>query len=103
MSKFDILKYYEIALRHVENIIGVNSTSNFRIDKICMRIIPNYLGTFSSNNVPRMKNDTCCIVNTDSNKNLKHIGHVYSSIRVKYIFMIVLHVIIGYYHHIGNI
>ena len=25
MSKFDILKYYEIALRDVENIIGVNS------------------------------------------------------------------------------
>ena len=24
MSKFDILKYYEIALRDVENIIGVN-------------------------------------------------------------------------------
>ena len=55
ISKFEILKYYEIALRDVENIIGVNSTSNFRIDKICMRIIPNYLGTFSSNNVPRMK------------------------------------------------
>ena len=50
MTKYDILKYYEIALRDVENIIGVNSTSNFRIDKICMRIIPNYLGTFSSNN-----------------------------------------------------
>ena len=33
MSKFDILKYYEIALRDVENIIGVNSTSNVRIDK----------------------------------------------------------------------
>ena len=39
MPKCDILKYYEIALRGVENIIGVNSTSNFRIDKICMRII----------------------------------------------------------------
>ena len=67
MTKYDILKYYEIALRDVENIIGVNSTSNFRIDKICIRIIPNYLGTFSSNNIPRMKNNTCCIVNTDSN------------------------------------
>ena len=32
-----------------------------------MRIIPNFLGIFSSNNVPRMKNDTCCTVNTDSN------------------------------------
>ena len=66
MSNFDILKYYETALRDVENIIGDNSTSNFRIDKICMQIIPNYLGTFSSNNIPRMKNNTCCIVNTDA-------------------------------------
>ena len=46
MTKYDILKYYEIALIDVENIIGVNSTSIFRIDKICMRIVPNYLGTF---------------------------------------------------------
>ena len=38
MTKYDILKYYEIGLRDVENIIGVNSISNFRIkDQILIK------------------------------------------------------------------
>ena len=68
MSKYEILKFYELTLIEVENIIGVNSTSNFKINKLCFKFVPNYIGTYSSNNIPRMKNNECCIINTDDDK-----------------------------------
>ena len=32
------------------------------------KFVPNYIGTYSSNNIPRMKNNECCIINTDDDK-----------------------------------
>ena len=66
MSKYEILKCYEPTLRRVEDIIGVRSTSNLIINKLCFEFIPGFVGTFPSVLIPRMKNNECCIVNTDS-------------------------------------
>ena len=67
-NKYIILKYYEQSLRKIEDVIGVNSTSNFKINKLCFKFVQNYIGTYSSNNIPRMKNNECCIINTDDYK-----------------------------------
>ena len=68
MPKYEILKFYEQSLRQIEDVIGVSSTSNFKINKLCFKFVPNYIGTYSSNNIPRMKNNECCITNTDDDK-----------------------------------
>ena len=66
MSKYEILKWYEQTLRKVEDIIGVRSTSNLIISKLCFEFIPGFVGTFPSDFIPRMINNECCICNTDS-------------------------------------
>ena len=61
MSKYEILKFFENALTAVEDVLGVKTTSNIQINKLCFDLIPEFIGTFSSNNIPRMKNDQCSL------------------------------------------
>ena len=67
-TKYDILKYYLQILKILEDAIGVGIISNIKLDNICGKILNNYIGTYSSNDLPRMKNNDCAIVNTDDNK-----------------------------------
>lgn len=53
-------------LKSIEGVLGKGSTTNFELDKIGKRVLGDkYIGTFSSDQIPRMKNSECCIANLD--------------------------------------
>ena len=77
MSKYLILTQYEKILRDVEDILGSGVTTNDELDKLGYSIFKNnYLGTFSSDKIPKyIKNNQCFILNTDSSRSANKFGH----------------------------
>ena len=61
----------------------------------------NYQVPEKGEQLPRMKNDTCCIINTNSNNKTGTHWTCLFKYKEKIYFMIVLHVIIECYHRIG--
>ena len=66
MSKYKILKEYENNLTLLMDILGPSSTDNIELNKIGKLLFDNaFVGVFSSNTMPILKNNEMCIVNTD--------------------------------------
>ena len=77
MSKYQILKDYENVLRDVEDVLGASVTTDAQLTDLGYRIFKNdYLGTFSSDKMPKyIKNNQCFILNTDSSRSANKYGH----------------------------
>ena len=59
-------KLYNIELTKIIKKMGKNTTDNFQLDKVGKQLFGNkYIGTFSSDNIPTMRQGQYCIVNTD--------------------------------------
>jgi len=53
MSKFVILKYFELCIRDTEDVLGVNATSNITLERFAKKIFGRrFLGTFSADDYP---------------------------------------------------
>ena len=61
---------YNGLLTEIERIMGKDTeTSNFELDNIGQRIFnKKYIGTFSSDKIPKLKKEEMCIANLDSSK-----------------------------------
>ena len=76
MSKYQILKTYENILMHIEDVLGSKITNNLQLDNLGYNILPNYIGTFPSDKMPKViKDDQCFILNTDSSRSKNKTGH----------------------------
>ena len=77
MSKYLILKKYDLTLRNVEDILGASVTTDSQLTDLGYKIFKNvYLGTFSSDKMPKyIKNNQCFILNTDSSRSANKYGH----------------------------
>ena len=77
MSKYQILKKYEQILRDVEDILGASVTTDSQLTDLGYKFFKNdYLGTFSSDKMPKyIKNNQCFILNTDSSRSANKFGH----------------------------
>ena len=55
MSEYEILKFYEDALIHIEDVLGTNETTNQQLEILCKRLFGgDFLGIFSSNHWPKL-------------------------------------------------
>ena len=63
-----MLKQYEQTLMDIEDILGSGVTTNDQLDKLGYSIFKNdYLGTYSSDKMPKyIKNNQCFILNRSS-------------------------------------
>lgn len=53
-------------LKLIEDALGKDSTTNTELDKVGKYVLGDkYVGTFSSDEIPKMKHGDCCIVNLD--------------------------------------
>ena len=80
MSKYQILKEYNINLMNVMNILGSGVTNNIQLDKLGKYLFGKlFLGTFSSDFFPKhIKNGNCFIMNNKaSNQNGEHFTAFY--------------------------
>ena len=70
MSKYKILKDYEQTLMIVEDMLGPGVTTNIQLDMLGHLIFgSDYLGTYSSDQMPKsVKDNQCFILNTDSSR-----------------------------------
>ena len=77
MSKYQIFKKYEQILRDVDDILGASVTTDSQLTDLGYKIFKNdYLGTFSSDKMPKyIKNNQCFILNTDSSRSANKYGH----------------------------
>ena len=56
MSKFTILKQYEINLMNIMNLLGSVETDNIQLNKLGKFLFSTrYIGTFQSDQVPKLK------------------------------------------------
>ena len=76
MSKqYKILKEYEQNLVMLMDILGSPTTDNIELNKIGKYLFGNkFNGVYSSNDVPVLKNDEMCIVNTDDKEGVHWIA-----------------------------
>ena len=70
MSKYRILKEYENNLTVLMDILGKGSTDNLQLQSIGMYIFNSasnkpFVGVYSSDKMPALKNNEMCIINTD--------------------------------------
>lgn len=64
--KSSVPKEYKKILKFVESKLGVDSTTNFELDKFAKKSgMSKYVGTFSSDQIPEMEDGESCIVNLD--------------------------------------
>ena len=64
ISKYTILKYYIDKLKTIENnALSINETTNTQLNQF-KKFIPGFLGAFSSDKEPVLRNDESCILNT---------------------------------------
>ena len=77
MSKCQILKQYEQTLMDIEDILGASVTTDAQLTDSGYKNFKNdYLGTFSSDKMPKyIKNNQCFILNTDSSRSANKYGH----------------------------
>ena len=65
-SKYAILKDFEDIYVRVCDLIGDNSTTNITLNRLCKRIFGDrFIGVFCADEKFRLKDNQCCIVNTD--------------------------------------
>ena len=85
MSKYQILKKYEQILRDVEDILGASVTTDSQLTDLGYKIFKNdYLGTFSSELIPKyIKNNQCFILNTDSSRSANKYGQWIGFYKIK--------------------
>ena len=64
--KYNILKEYEQNLMRIMDILGTDSTDNIELNKLGEYLFADiFVGVFPSNEMPALKNNQMCIVNTD--------------------------------------
>ena len=64
--KYTILKEYEQNLLRIMDILGSGTTDNIELNKLGKYLfVDKFVGVFSSNDMPVLKNNQMCIVNTD--------------------------------------
>jgi len=57
---------YNIYLKIIENDMGNDTTTNHQLNHYCESVFPKYRGCFSSDTIPKLQNDECCIFNLDN-------------------------------------
>ena len=76
MTKFQILKEYEVNLMKIQDQLSDGITNNIEFDNFCYKVFGHdkYLGTMSSDKMPKyIKEEQCFILNTEpSNKSGMH-------------------------------
>ena len=102
-NKYTVLKYYNDVLKYIEDIIlNINETTNIQLNKF-KKYISGFIGAYSSDNIPKLKNNESCILNTQTSRQngehwvalIKYYNKIY--------FMIHLEEIIKNYHHYGKL
>ena len=70
MNKYKILKEYENNLMFLMDILGSTTTNDSDLNKIGIYLFgkKKFVGVFPSDQVPLLKNNQCCIINTDDSK-----------------------------------
>ena len=69
MSSYKILKEYETNLTYLMDILGSTTTDNFSLNKVCKYLFDDlFIGVFPSDQMPILKNNEMCIINTDNKK-----------------------------------
>ena len=69
MTDYNILKEYEQNLMYLHDVLGNGTTNNMELNKICLYLFGNvFKGVYSSDQMPSLKNNEMCIINTDDRK-----------------------------------
>ena len=75
MNKYKILKEYELNLTNLMDLLGNGSTDNIELNKIGKYLFGDlFIGVYSANKMPTLKNDQMCIINTDDKKGVHWIA-----------------------------
>ena len=68
-QKYNILKDFDDCLMRIEDIIGDKTTTNTQLLKLGKQLFGDrFKGVYCSDQNFRLKNNDCCIINTDSSK-----------------------------------
>lgn len=68
VNKYTVLKYYNDVLKYIEdNILNINETTNIQLNKF-RKYINGFIGAYSSDNIPKLKNNESCILNTQTSR-----------------------------------
>ena len=68
-NKYMILKEFENNLIHIVDLLGTKATDNIELYKLGKYIFDKrFIGVFASNEIPNLKNNEMCIINTDDKK-----------------------------------
>jgi hypothetical protein len=59
------MESYNIYLKIIEKDMGNDTTSNHQLDQYCKSVFPKYRGCFSSDTIPKLRNNESCIFNLD--------------------------------------
>ena len=69
MNKYIIFKEYETNLTYLMDILGSSTTDNITLNKIGKYLLGNlFIGVFPSDEMPVLKENEMCIINTDNKK-----------------------------------
>jgi hypothetical protein len=68
ITKYEIKSFFDNCVIALEDILKDKQTSNIQLEKIGYIYIPQFRGVFSSNNIPTLKHNESCIINTDSDR-----------------------------------
>ena len=75
MGQYKILKEYETNLTLLEDILGDGSTDNIELNKVGKYLFGNlFIGVYSADQMPLLKNNQMCIVNTDDKAGIHWCG-----------------------------
>lgn len=58
---------YNSYLQIIERDLGDQTTTNHQLNQYCEAVFPKYRGCYSSDTIPKLKNDESCIFNLDKN------------------------------------
>jgi hypothetical protein len=73
-KKYEILSFFESTVVHIIDVLGDRTTTNVQLFKFCKILFGDrFTNVYSSDDKFRLKNDQCCIINTDSH--LQHGTH----------------------------
>ena len=89
-QKYVILNEYEKNLMYCIDLLKDSTTTNIDINSLCKYLFKNlFIGVFSADEMPQLKNGTMCIINTDSSKKSQEpIGLLVINIEIKHTCMI---------------
>ena len=67
-NTYTVLKYYNDVLKNTEeNILNINETTNIQLNKF-RKYINGFIGAYSGDNIPKLKNNESCILNTQTSR-----------------------------------